>query len=147
MSLTIVPFAPAHVHAMVNHGTQEHLVGHFTERDLDDLATRGPAWTAMRGGDIIGCAGLIEAHRFRATAWVLVAKTSPRDFVGFDRAVRHVLKTCGYARIEAYVDPRSDVAMRWIALLGFEMERAYIPFFFNDGSGASEWALYPDHSA
>jgi RimJ/RimL family protein N-acetyltransferase len=141
--MDVIAFEPAHIAQLMNYGGQEDLVGYFTERDVNDLAERGPAWSGIVDGQVVACAGLIECHKFRATGWGLFAKTTPQAFMAIHRASRRRILDSGYRRIEAYVDPRSQPAMRWVKALGFKLERSYIPYFFPDGSGAMEWALYP----
>jgi hypothetical protein len=139
----IVPFDVAHVGRLANHGGQEKLVAQVSSADLDLLVSRGRAWSAIRDDDVIACAGFIAANQYRATAWALFAGGSPRDFVAVHHATIEALDSAPYRIIEAYVDPKSVPAMRWIRLLRFKLRRAYLPFFFPDGSGASEWVYQP----
>ena len=141
--MRVVAFRPEHVAALTNYGGQEHLVGHVDGAELGELAEHGVAFTSMAGDRVIACGGLIEATKFRATAWALMARTTPQQFVAVHRAVWRVIHGCDYVRVEAYVDHKFPAAMRWVAMLGFRLERVYTPLFFPDGSGASQWVLYP----
>lgn len=143
--IEIIRFETAHVGNLLNCGGQEHLVSMVRAEDLDIFATRGRAWSAISEGRVIACAGFLEANRFRATAWALFSKGSPIAFTALHKAVRCKLNEQPYRLIEAYVDPQSFPAMRWIKLLGFQLRRAYLPYFFPDGSGASEWVYFPRH--
>ena len=141
--MQIVPFEPSHIGQLLNYGGQEHLVARFGAHDLSDLIRHGHALTGVADGQIIACSGLVEATPYRAVAWALLSRGAPRHFLAIHRAVLSGLRDSGYRRIEAFVDPRSAAAMRWIALLGFRLERAYLPYHFPDGAGASAWVLYP----
>jgi hypothetical protein len=57
------------------------------------------------------------------------------------RASAGFLAASQFRRIEAFVDPEFKPAMRWIKMLGFELER-FVPYFFKDGSIASQWAMH-----
>lgn len=140
--MRLVPFEPDHIHKFFNYGGQDHLVSAFSVQDLEDLRSKGEAFTAMKDDRVLGCGGLQRANNFRATAWGLFQRTTPTDFLFVHRAICNGIKTSHYKRIEAYVDPKMYPAMRWIEMLGFKLERPYIPFFFPDGSGASAWAIH-----
>lgn len=144
--MKLIPFEPCHLKEFIDYAGQDALVLAAKDRDLKDIAGRGIAFTGIvqnaHGQRIVGCGGLLEANPFRATAWAVFQSGNPKDFVAIDRAVRRGLRDCTYKLIEAYVDPEAQSAMRWVRLLGFELVRPYRPFFFPDGRGASEWALY-----
>lgn len=139
----LVQFEPDHLLQFSNYGNQEHLVKLFSPDELLHLKIKGPAFTAIMNGIIVGCAGVVEINPFRAVAWGLFQKTGTSAFLGIHRATANFLKNCTYRRIEAYVDPKSPAAMKWIQLLGFKLDKAYTPYFFPNGSGASTWAYYP----
>lgn len=141
LELRVVPFEPEHVAQLRNYGGQEHLVAHVDERELSLLKDGGTAYSAFTiDGALIGCGGLIRATQFRAVAWALLARSTPRHFLALHNVVRRAIAGSPFARIEAYVDPKSPPAMRWVEALGFEIDRVYWPLFFPDGSGASVWA-------
>lgn len=138
-----VPFIPEHARQLRNYGGQDYLIADASDRDFQDFAERGPALTMVHDGGPIACGGLIACTRFRATAWILVSQTQPAHFRAIHAAAKRMFAERDFRRIEAYVDPRFKQAVRWVRALGFRLERAYIPLFFPDGTGASEWALYP----
>jgi len=142
--MQIVPFEPEHVEKFVNYGGQEHLVSVFKPREILELKEKGDAFTAMDGDRVVGCGGVIALTAFRGVAWGLFQKTGTADFLAIHMATRRYLRNCRFRRVEAYVDPLSPPAMRWIALLGFTLERPYIPYFYPNGCGSSAWVLYPE---
>lgn len=141
--MKLVPFEPAHVAKFLNYGGQEHLVLSFRPEELVDLRDRGESWSLEKDENtILGCGGVIKINAYRCCAWGLFQKTpNPTDFLYIHKAVKAGIQRQPYHRIEAFVDPKLFPAMRWIRLLGFTLERAYIPYFFPDGSGASAWAM------
>lgn len=141
--MKIIQFETIHVKKFRNYGGQELRVGEVSDVEIDEMRAYGEAYTAIdNDGNIIGCAGVIPATKFRAIAWGLFSKTRQTDFVFIHKQTKDFLHRTNFIRIEAYVDPGFYPAMRWIEMLGFKMERAYIPLFFPNGNGASAWALH-----
>ena len=140
--MKLIQFSPDHIKLFQNYGGQEVRVGEVNDEDAK-LFCKGDCFTAVRDDlSVIGCGGVMPATQFRATAWGLFQKTTPAEFVFIHKQTKSFLEGCRYRRIEAYVDPGFYPAVRWIKLLGFKMERAYIPLFFPDGTGASAWAFH-----
>jgi RimJ/RimL family protein N-acetyltransferase len=142
----LVKFEPEHLERFANYGGQEALVLALKgkERDLEMLSARGTAWSGFVDERIAGCGGLFPLNDYRATAWAVFARGRAGDFLAVDRAVRRGLRESAYKVIDAYVDPLSPRALRWIASLGFKLVNPYKPYIFPDGRGASEWARYAD---
>lgn len=128
---------------MKNYGGQETVFYASNEKALAALADMGPAWTGVIGERIVGCAGFVVINKWRAQAWALLQRTHPRDFVHVDRAVRRVFANAEFACVETFTRPTHPAAERWVRALGFKMVVPYKPFFFPDGSGASEWVWHP----
>ena len=140
-----IPFEPGHIPQFLNYGGQDHLVLSVPPEELSQLNTHGEARTGLVDNRIVGCAGLIRMNDYRAVAWGLFQRTGNTDFLHIHMAIRRRLRSAlTFKRIEAFVNPLSPKAMRWIALLGFRMEQPYIPYYFADGSGAAQWAMYPN---
>jgi hypothetical protein len=140
--MKIISFQPDHIKQFKNYGGQEIRVGEVDEKEVHELKQFGEAYTAVKNNMIIGCAGVIPCTKFRAAAWGLFQRTTHSDFLFVHRKTKEFLENTQYIRIEAYVDPGFYAAVRWIEMLGFKLERPYIPLFFPDGSGASAWALH-----
>ena len=142
--MRMIPFEPDHIASLADFGGQEHLVETVRPQDLADMRDRGIAYSAVYGDHVVGCAGLVGLNAYRAVCWGIFARAGGHAFLGIHRATRHVMVASGYRRIEAYVDPMRPDAMRWIKMLGFRLDLAWIPYFFPDGSGASLWSYYPE---
>jgi hypothetical protein len=142
--IEVVPFEPEHVEMFQNYGGQENLVHHFTPAQLLELKSSGFARSAISRGHVVGCSGLIELSKFRAVTWSLFEENRTNDLLAMFLRIRRYLRQCDYKRIESYIDPNRPLAIRWIQMLGFQLERPFIPYFFPDGSGAMAWVLYPE---
>jgi len=143
--MNLISFAPDHLKELPNYAHQESLV------NLDDgkFFVGDHAFSVLKGNRIIGCIGLAPCNQYRAVAWAVFPHNGKNnDFVTCHMASRWLMRNNPFRRLESYVDPRSERAMRWIKLLGFEIEIAYIPFFYPDGGGTSVWSYYPvNHNA
>lgn len=98
--------------------------------DLTPLADLGLTWTGEVGEQVIACGGLLPHWEGRATAWMLIGEAAGPHFVEVHRAVQGFLDRSMYRRIEAHVDVGFEPGIRWIKMLGFELEaykRAYRP--------------------
>lgn len=143
MTLRLVAFEPEHALGMKNYGGQESLFSSATLQSLKQLAEAGPSWTGFIDDRLIACAGLIRANQMRAQAWALLQNTgNVRDFIHLHRTVQNVFASSGFRYIETFTDPLHITATRWVRAIGFKVVVPYRPYFFPDGRGATEWALY-----
>lgn len=98
-----------------------------------ELAAAGPAWTGEIAGAVVGCAGFRLIWPGRATAWALIGRIPPAEWVRVTAKVRAELAAAhaaGHRRIEATVTTGFGPGCRWVRILGFEVEgiaRAYDP--------------------
>lgn len=98
--------------------------------DLTPLADLGMAWSGEHEGEIVACGGLFPHWPGRATAWMLIGENAGPHFAQIHRAVYRGLIRSPYRRIEAHVDVGFAEGIRWMKMLGFELEsykRAYRP--------------------
>ena len=146
MAMVFVPFHPDHIGQMQNYGGQEQLVMSVQKDDLYDIHKRSDAYTGMVDGRIVGCAGIVRVTQHRGVAWGVFQQTGRNEFLSIHMRVRQALRDSDLKRIEAFVDPRSPRAMRWIAMLGFVMWNSYWPYFYPDGGGATAWVYRPEHN-
>lgn len=146
MTIELVPFSPAHITMLKNFGGQDDILAEVSIEEIKKVTSQQDNFnfTLMRDGIPLGCGGTVNATKLRGVAWAILQKTEPKDFFMIDRAMRWGMKASGLKRIEAYVDPRFDAALRWMKLLGFRLEHPYLPYYFTDGSGAMLWAWHPE---
>lgn len=144
--MIVVDFLPEHILELQNYGGQEHLVKTARPEDNAELKRRsqGSSITVMKDSRPIACGGIAANTPYRGLVWAVFQKTTPSDFVFIHKASVGVIQNSPLKLIEAYVDPRFKQAMRWIKMLGFTLQRPYVPLFFADGSGASAWVLFKE---
>lgn len=115
-------------------------------QDLTPLSEVGLAWTAEHDGGVIACGGLLPQWEGRALAWMLVSEYAGPHFPAIHKHVKKFLVHSPYRRIEAHVDVGFEQGIRWMRLLGFELE-AYKRAFRPDGADMLEFVRirWPSH--
>lgn len=131
MALRFVPFAQHHMHLLTPQPAQEreHEMLVDTPEALDELA-KGPAFTAIADGDVIGCGGIVEHYPGRCAVWAIVGWNAGPHMRPVTRMVRDVVARYPCRRIEATVRRDFKPGARWVKMLGFRWEgvmRAYSP--------------------
>lgn len=106
--------------------------------DLTPLSDLGLAWTAEANGEVIACGGLLPQWENRAVAWMLVGAGAGPYFKAIHRHVKQFLVKSSYRRIEAHVDVGFEQGIRWMHMLGFELE-VYRRAFRPDGADMLEF--------
>jgi hypothetical protein len=107
-------------------------------QDLTPLSEVGLAWTGEHDGLVIGCGGLLPVWENRAIAWMLIGENAGPHFAAVHKHVKRFLDRCPYRRIEAHVDVGFEQGIRWMAMLGFELE-VYRRAFRPDGADMLEF--------
>ncbi len=106
-------------------------IGHITEIHALALEAAPYAYTFMREGNVVACAGVAEYWSNRGEAWALLFTELRHDFVPITKMVKRFLDVCPLRRIEAAVVVDHAAGHRWTQLLGFQLEasllRAYTP--------------------
>lgn len=98
--------------------------------DMTPWADAGLAWTGEHEGVIVGCAGLLPQWEGRAIAWAMISRHAGPHFPVIHKAVMRILIHAPYRRIETTVDIGFPQGVRWMKMLGFELEgymKAYRP--------------------
>lgn len=106
--------------------------------DLTPLSEVGLAWTAEVDDRVVACGGLFPQWENRALAWMLIGENAGRYFPVIHRHVKQFLALSPYRRIEAHVDVGFAAGVRWMKMLGFELE-AYKKAFRPDGADMLEF--------
>ncbi len=86
------------------------------------IIASGQAWTALVGGEVIGCAGVLPMWAGRGYLWALLSRHASRHMLALTRVIRERLPTLGYRRLELVVDAEFRDAFRWALMLGFDLE-------------------------
>lgn len=81
-------------------------------------AAGGTAWTAERGGKIIGCGGLHEQFPTQAVAWAMLSQPIGSAMTAITRQARRAIATSRWTRVEALVRADWPEALEWAAVIG-----------------------------
>lgn len=121
----------------------EHLIG-FSNRDTavrEEIRLAiwkeqaGPAYTALAGDTILGCAGVILLHRGVGAIWMTLSEAIAAYTIWFHRTCRRVLadvmRAYSLHRLEANALAENERNQRWLEAMGFRSEgglaHAYTP--------------------
>lgn len=107
--------------------------------DLSEVSEAGLAWTAEHDGQVLAVWGVIPQWQNRALCWAVMGKTAGRHFVPIHRECVRFLDRLPFRRIEAHVDVGFSEGVRWMKMMGFEME-AYLRAFRPDGADMLQFA-------
>jgi hypothetical protein len=119
-----VPFEPAHLLAVEMGAHERRWLAGF---DIAECALHwppGPAWSALAGGAVLGCAGLIESAD-AATAWAVLSDALRARPMALFRATSRRLDALAprYRRIRACLAADFAPGVRWLRGLGFRPVR------------------------
>lgn len=98
--------------------------------DLSPLVPHGLVWTGEVDGEVMAIGGVEPIWENRAVAFMFISGNSGPHFRSVHKAVRDFLDNTPFRRVEAYVDVGFKEGVRWMKMLGFELEghmRAYGP--------------------
>lgn len=107
---------------------QSYMDAFIDQMDLEQI--KDLTWTYEHEGSVIAMGGTIPIWENRAQAWMLLSNASSRHMLAIHKAVRNHLIKSPFTRIEATVDIGFKEGVRWMKMLGFELEglmRAYRP--------------------
>lgn len=120
--MKIIAFVPEHAQRIKLQKAQATAIIDLPLEYLDALQHAGTALTAISNGEIIACGGIARTDGY-GTLWGYISQDAGKCFVALDRIVRRLLETCNLQRIEATVQADFAAGERWLALLGFKMEK------------------------
>lgn len=139
--MTVEPFQPEHLESLRVRLSQSHISeALYSESYIRGLAASN-SWTAKQDGEVIACAGLIEAWPGHYQAWALLASDiGGQGMLQCTRAIRRMLAAQD-GRIETFVAADFEQGHRWMDVLGFERETpGVMRKWFPDGSPAVLYA-------
>jgi hypothetical protein len=117
--MRLVPFAPEHLGGIEPPAMTPDQLEFFRRR----YRARGPAWTGIAAGRIVGCGGIVVAGDV-GTAWAILSQPVPAAAV-HRAALRALDAACaaeGLRRVEATALASWPGACRWLERLGFRPE-------------------------
>lgn len=127
--MEIVPFHPDHLQELILQDAQAWMGPMLRPEYGDALVRGGPCFSAIAGGQVIACSGVLRMWENRDQAWALLASNSGRHFIGIYRGMRRFLDLHEARRVEATVDHNFSEGHRLMSMLGFQHEglmRAYL---------------------
>ncbi|WP_067753098.1 hypothetical protein [Orrella dioscoreae] len=121
--MKIVRLTPEHILAVQLQPAQAFAHALVDLKNAQDLAdSPGVAWSAVEGGEVIACAGILELHAERGMAWAMLSERALRQFKTIHRVVSQVVDAAPWRRVEMAVDARHATACAWAERLGFKRE-------------------------
>lgn len=131
----------------------DHLEGLEPRENIDMSLVRhyattveiaGPAFSAVRDGRILGCAGVAKLWHGVGEAWTVLGPEACTCGFWFHRTVRRMLgdiiDELGLIRLQAMVLADSERNNKWIKRLGFSFE-GRMPKFGPDGKDYNRYAI------
>ncbi|MBX3480002.1 MAG: hypothetical protein KF842_06355 [Caulobacter sp.] len=138
--LEVAAFRAAHLDALTLQPAQAAWRGRVGPEATSALEAGGSAWTLIRGGQVVGCGGVIDRGSGRGEAWALIARDAGPAMLAATRIVRRYFQTAPFRRIEAVTANAFAPAQRWAEMLGFQSE-GVMQAYCDDGSDAERWAI------
>ncbi|SPU49841.1 Uncharacterised protein [Bordetella trematum] len=121
--MRIVRLQAEHVQAVQLQDAQAFALPMIDVEHARQLASaQGVAWSALDGGQVIACAGIVQAHAQRGMAWALFSGAALQKFKLIHRVTRDVVNSAPWRRIEMTVDVNHAAAVSWAERLGFQRE-------------------------
>jgi hypothetical protein len=115
--ISIRPLIPSDVLAVQLQPMQAAEPGRV-DLEYGERVASGMAWTALRDGEIIACAGLVELYQGTALAWGLLSRPIGPAMVAITRQARRAIKASPWQRIEMLARADWPEALEWAALIG-----------------------------
>ena len=119
----LVPFEAHHLRGLVNRDTHHEDPYSLTLEKIKG----GPAFTALDGDLVVGCAGLVLPWPGMGIGWMVLSDHIERYALWMTRIVRRFLHDArliyGLHRLEAMVLADNVRNQRWIEMLGFTREQ------------------------
>lgn len=134
--MQIIPFEPEHlleISPREFHRREMVYAGDLQTRGRQYLAN-GAAYTGLREGVVVGCAGIQVFWRGVGSLWMLTGALAARYPLDFHKTVRRLLdllqRSLGLWRMEMAIPVMQAMNRKWIERLGFYEEgvaQAYGP--------------------
>jgi hypothetical protein len=139
--MRIVPLKRCHLDSIDMQDAQDY-VARWVTPEIKAMLENTCAFAAVDGTKVLACSGLLEMWEGRALAWAMLAKDLGNQFVGVHRAVKTFLDNSHYNRIEATVDVGFDEGVRWIEMLGFNLETPEMKAYLPNGRAAAMYVRF-----
>ncbi len=128
--MRILRFQAEHLSGLQLQSAQRDMARYMSQAYGAALEQAGNAFTAIKDGRVLGCAGVERVWPDRGIAWSLLGAISPSEMLAVHRRVAGFLDDQALRRIEMTVDAAHAPGHRWARMLGFQFEgtlRAFTP--------------------
>lgn len=142
----IVPFRAEHVHAMT---VQDAQIGQVLASDVPTMEEReasGRAFSCLKDGQVVACAGLSPIADDVAGGWALLALGARRHMVTLTRAMLAGIEAAPERTILIEVAVGFEAGARWAQMLGFVIADSP-PEKRGDGLDYQLWMLTKWHGS
>lgn len=143
MSLKVEPLAQHHLDEMAV--TIQPLQSDFsdmlrrTPEFLTNIKLSGPCVAFLDGARVLGCSGLIAfPGTGRSVLWCAYAEDLAKQFAWMFKAGMKLMLSHDWRRLEAWIDPASEMSKRFARLGGLHYEST-MKSFHCDGSDREMW--------
>lgn len=127
----VVPYKHEHIEVFIDQKINAPAREYFLKGDGRDLEKRANAVTVMLDGVPQVCGAVDKIWENRGLVWCLFNERSKQNFIPVFRAMKGVLDTSDFERIEIAIQVPNKVACRRAEMLGFKLEcanaRKYLP--------------------
>lgn len=112
--------------------SQSYMMDHIDNINVAELAACSDVWCGEHNGKIVAMGGIVPIWEGRGQAWMLIANVAGVRMTHVHKAVLNALVKSKCTRIEATVDIGFKQGVRWMKMLGFELE-SYMKAYRPDG--------------
>lgn len=112
--------------------SQSYMMDHIDNINVVELSKISDVWCCEQDGKIVAMGGIVPIWEGRGQAWMLVANVAGVRMTHVHRVVLQKLVSSSCTRIEATVDVGFTQGVRWMKMLGFELE-SYMKAYRPDG--------------
>ena len=120
--MNIVPFIPAHLDGLEVNEYVSFVQPDFANPQYGDFLSQGVCHSAIKDGEVIGCAGFIPMGVNRWHAWALFSNKTRHHMTQITRFARELVYNLNVPRIETNIREDFEQAKKFIELLDFVRE-------------------------
>ena len=140
--MTVVDLKPAHFASLL----AQDVTGRFAnweQKGIFEQAESSIKSTAVINnlGQPVAIGGIIEYWPGRAEIWGLISTSTHAEFIVTHRAAQKLVNSY-WGRLECIVNYDFTEGHRWAKQLGFEVETAKMPNYFENGNSATMWVKF-----
>lgn len=137
--IEVVTMTKAHLEEVLAHPSQKFYADYLSKDSIDTFVGQEYAYTFLRDGKPIACAGIGMHWNGRGEAWAFLIPGHRDVFLEIHNKVKTFLEWCPLRRLEATVDRHFKAGHRWVKALGFELEA---PLMRGYGPTGDDFSLY-----